>query len=69
MKRIGLVSPPLSDHALVINLAKIPTRGLSLETEIDSAALELPRDEQLSMTAPVQVQGLLTRVSVAERYL
>lgn len=56
------MSPPLSDHALVVNLAKIPARGLNLETEIASVELELPQDEELSMTAPVQVQGRLTRV-------
>jgi uncharacterized protein len=62
MKRIGLVSPPLSGHALTVDLAKIPAYGLTLETEIGPAALALPEDEQLLITVPVQVQGRLTKV-------
>ncbi len=59
---MGLVSPPLSGHALVVDLAKIPARGLRLETEIGPAELALPEDEQLSITAPVNVCGRLTKV-------
>jgi uncharacterized protein len=62
MKRIGLVSPPLSGHVLIVDLAKIPAHGLRLETEIGAAELALPKDEQLSISAPVQVQGRLTKV-------
>lgn len=56
------MSPPLSCHVLIVDLAKIPAHGLRLETEIDSAELALPEDEQLSIAAPVQVQGRLTKV-------
>lgn len=56
------MSPPLSGHALVIDLAKIPPHGLLLEADIDPAVLALPQDEQLSITAPVHVQGRLTKV-------
>ncbi len=56
------MSPPLSGHVLIIDLAKIPAHGLRLETEIGPAELALPEDEQLSITAPVHVQGRLTKV-------
>lgn len=56
------MSPPLSGHVLSVDLAKIPAHGLSLETEIGSAELALPEDEQLSITAPVRVRGRLTKV-------
>jgi uncharacterized protein len=56
------VSPPLSGRALIVDLAKLPAHGLRLETEIEPAELALPDDEQLSVTAPVHVQGRLTKV-------
>lgn len=56
------MSPPLSGHLLIVDLAKIPAHGLNLETEIGPAELALPEDEQLSIAAPVHVQGRLTKV-------
>ncbi len=54
--------PPLSGHILIVDLARIPAHGLRLEAEVDSADLALPEDEQVSITAPVNVQGRLTKV-------
>lgn len=56
------MSPPLSGHVLIVDLAKIPAHGLRLETEIGPVELALPEDEQLSITAPVKVQGRLAKV-------
>jgi uncharacterized protein len=56
------VSPSLSGHVLIVDLAKLPAQGLKLETAIGPAELALPEDEQLSITAPVQVRGRLTKV-------
>ena len=56
------MSPPLSGRVLIVDLAKLPAHGLRLETSIGSAELALPEDEQASVTAPVQVQGRLTKV-------
>ena len=56
------MSPPISGHVLIVDLAKLPAQGLKLETAIGPAELALPEDEQLSMTAPVQVRGRLTKV-------
>lgn len=51
--------PPQSDHALVIDLAKIPVYGLTLDTEVIPA---VPQDDDLALTTPVRVRGRLTRV-------
>ena len=51
--------PPQSDHALVIDLAKIPVYGLTLDTEVMPA---VPQDDDLALTTPVRVRGRLTRV-------
>jgi len=51
--------PPQSDHALVIDLAKIPVYGLTLDTEVMPA---VPQDGDLALTTPVRVRGRLTRV-------
>ncbi len=56
------MTPPLPGHALVIDLAKIPIHGLALDTEIAPASLHLPQDESFTVTAPIRVQGLLTKV-------
>ncbi|MDH3602347.1 MAG: DUF177 domain-containing protein [Candidatus Tectomicrobia bacterium] len=52
------MTPPQLGHALVIDLAKIPVHGLTLDTEVMPA---VPQDD-LTLTMPVRVQGLLTRV-------
>jgi len=56
------VSAPLSGRVLIVDLAKLPAHGLTLETEVEPVELALPEDEQLTMTAPVHVQGHLTKV-------
>ena len=56
------MSPPLSGRVLIVDLAKLPARGLTLETEVSTAELALPEDEQLLIPTPVQVRGRLTRV-------
>jgi len=56
------VSPSLSGRVLIVDLAKLPAHGLKLETTVGPAELALPEDGQLSMTAPVQVRGRLTKV-------
>ncbi|MCH9662226.1 MAG: DUF177 domain-containing protein [Gammaproteobacteria bacterium] len=44
---------------MVIDLAKIPVYGLTLDTEV---VPQLPEAEDLTLTTPVHVQGRLTRV-------
>ena len=56
------MTPPLSGHALVIDLAKISVNGLAFDTEIDQKQLQLPEDDALTVTAPIRVQGRLTKV-------
>ena len=56
------MSAPLSGRVLVVDLAKLPARGLPLETDVSPAELALPEDEQLSITEPVRVRGRLTKV-------
>ena len=56
------MTPPLSGHALVVDLAKISANGLAVDTEIEQDQLHLPEDEALTVTAPIRVQGRLTKV-------
>lgn len=55
--------PPQSGHALVIDVAMIPAKGLAFEAEIAPELLHLPREEVLTFEASVRVQGLFTKAS------
>jgi uncharacterized protein len=56
---------PLQDDAaaLVVGVAQILEPGLSLDVTVSPAALHLPQDEDAVVTAPVSVQGLLTKMA------
>jgi len=55
------VAPPQSGHALVIDLAKIATYGMTLETAVEPALLQLPPDEIVARA--IRVQAELTKVT------
>jgi len=55
------VAPRQSGHVLVIDLAKIPIHGMTLETEVEPALLQLPQDELV--TRPICVQADLAKVT------
>lgn len=55
------MAPPQSGHALVIDLAKIPTHGLTLEAETEPTRLHVPQAE--SVAGPICVQAVLTKVT------
>ena len=55
------MAPRQSGHVLVIDLAKIPIHGMTLETEVEPALLQLPQDELV--TRPICVQADLAKVT------
>lgn len=56
---------PLQDDAavLVVGIVQILETGLPLETTVNPAWLHLPQGDDAIVSAPVQVQGLLTRMA------
>ena len=50
-----------SGHTLIIDLAKIPVHGMTLETDVEPALLQLPQDELVARH--VRVQADLTKVT------
>ena len=63
MKRVALVTPRQADHALVVDVVKIPEEGLAYAAEVAPEMLRLPQEDAVTMQMPVVVRGLFTKVA------